>query len=74
MRAIIIEEAKFTDLVEELRARKTILAHENTNSNFLCRPKEISQRQWEGLIQNIHRDFHCVFVRWAQREGASCVR
>jgi hypothetical protein len=72
VKAIIIEEDRFVDLVEQLRSRKMELSHSNTN--FLNKPEGISKQQWEGLIQDIHHDFHCIFVRWAQREGASCVR
>jgi hypothetical protein len=72
MKAIIIEEDRFVDFVEQLRARKLSLSHETTN--FLREPEGISQSHWEGLIQDIHHDFHCLFVRWAQKEGASCVR
>lgn len=72
MKAIIIEEARFVDLVEELRAQKTTLAYENTN--FLQKPEGMDQGKWEGLIQDVHHAFHCTLVRWAQREGASCVR
>jgi hypothetical protein len=72
MKVIIIEEDRFAELVEQLRARKVSLSHETTN--FLNKPEEISQQKWEGLIQDIHHDFHCTFVRWAQKEGASCVR
>jgi hypothetical protein len=72
MKAIIIEETKFVDLIEELRAKKTSLAHEGTN--YLRKPDHISQTYWEGILQDIHQEFHFLFVRWAQREGASCVR
>ena len=72
MKAVIIDEARFADLVEELRARKLALSHERTN--FLKKPEGMSDQHWEGLIQDVHHDFHCTFVRWAQREGASCVR
>lgn len=72
MKAIIIEETRFVDLLEELKAQKTSLAHENTN--FLQKPEGMDQMKWQGLIQDVHHAFHCTFVRWAQREGASCVR
>lgn len=72
MKAIIIDEERFADLVEQLRLQKTELSHSTTN--FLQKPEGITQQKWEGVIQDVHHAFHCTFVRWAQREGASCVR
>lgn len=72
MKAIIIEEDRFVELVEQLQARKLTLSHERTN--FLNKPEGISQQYWEGLIQDIHHDFYCTFVRWAQKEGVSYIR
>lgn len=73
MKAIIIEEQRFVDLLDELRAAKESLAHTG-QASFLRKPENVSQGQWEQVVQDVHSRFHFIFVRWAQREGASCVR
>ena len=73
MKAIIIEEHRFVELIETLRLQKSDLTFRGTN--FLAqKPEGMDQQKWEGVIQDVHHAFHCTFVRWAQAEGASCVR
>lgn len=73
MRAVIIEDDRFAELVETLALQKADLATNGTN--FLThKPDGMEQAKWEGLIQDVHHAFHCTFVRWAQSHGARCVR
>lgn len=71
MKAIIIEEARFAELVETLRLQREALPR---SGNFLRKPDGMSDQQWDGIVQDVHHQFHCTFVRWAQSHGASCVR
>lgn len=73
MRAIIIEEDRFAELVELLRAKV------EEDDAFLLRDLEISgikmtQEQRRMFRAGMFRQFNAVFVRWAQSHGASCVR
>lgn len=68
MRAIIIEEDRFTDLTAtlDLECRK---------AKTLTPPrKEWDQAMWEAAMEQAYRQYHFHFVRWAQSHGASCVR
>lgn len=73
MRAVIIEDDRFAELVETLELQKASLA--KNGGNFLARkPEGMDQAHWESVIQDVHKAFHCTFVRWAQSHGARCVR
>jgi hypothetical protein len=69
MRAIIIEEDRFTDLTDALRLRERDACNTNT-AERLGWPPEI----WKEALNQARREMHFEFVRWAQSHGASCVR
>lgn len=71
MRAIIIEEERFTEIVALLKAKCTgpdcFTAHE---ANTLGIPQE----KLQPLLESMFRTFNYEFVRWAQSHGASCTK
>ena len=69
MRAIIIEEDRFSDLTETLRL-KELDARSNNTPERLGWPMEI----WKEALNQARREMHFEFVRLAQSHGASCVR
>ena len=73
MRAIIIEEERFTELLDLLRAKI------NEDDVFMLRELEVmgiqmTPDQRKTFRESLFRQFNYVFVRWAQSHGASCVR
>lgn len=73
MRAIIIEEERFTELLALLRAKI-----EEDDSFLLVQLEDMgikmTAQQRKSLREGLFRQFNYVFVRWAQSHGASCVR
>lgn len=70
MRAILIEEKCFAEILELMKLK----AHElKTNSNT---PERLGwdMNVWASAVDEAHRSMHFYFVRWAQEHGASCVR
>ena len=73
MRAIIIEEERFAELVAMLKAKV------DQDDAFLLRDLEVmgitmTPEQRKMFREGMFRQFNCVFIRWAQSHGASCVR
>jgi len=71
MRAIIIEEERFAELVVLLKAKCTGV------DVFTLREAEtlgIPVEKLKPLLESMFRTFNYEFVRWAQSHGASCVR
>ena len=62
MRAIIIEEERFTEIREIMRFECEKIKNMNPGS------------EWRGAVQEVERTINFHFVRWAQSHGASCVR
>ena len=71
MKAIIIEEDRFAELSDLLLATGV---NQKKQTGMVQRPEGMSKQSFEILIDNIHRSYHCTFVRWAQSHGASCVK
>ena len=69
MRAIIIEEDRFTDLTEALRLKELDKRSDNT-AERMGWPVNV----WHDALNQARKEMHCEFVRWAQSHGASCVR
>ena len=68
MRAIIIEEQRFTDFLELLRLKSDDLKKSNTPTR-LGWDKQI----WNAAVDGAHRELQYKFVEWARSHGASCV-
>lgn len=69
MRAIIIEEERFTEVCDLMNA----VPHRPDGSHW-DKPDGISNEHWEQALQQAHRTINYVFVRWAQSHGASCTK
>lgn len=69
MRAIIIEEERFAEICELMKAHALSLGENNRTAGVL----QISDQAWKAAVDDIHRTMHFHFVRWAQSHGASCV-
>jgi hypothetical protein len=72
MRAIIIEEERFAELIDLLRAK----VHED--DMFLMRDLQVAgiqmtEDQRKMFREGMFRQFNYVLVGWAQSHGASCV-
>ena len=71
MRAIIIEEERFTEILALLKAKCT------TIDPFTLREAEVlgvPPEKLKPLMDSMFRTFNMEFVRWAQSHGASCTR
>lgn len=68
MRAIIIEEDRFAEITQLLKAEAMQLKSSRT-------PERVGwdQQAWNAAVDEVHRSMHFHFVRWAQSHGASCV-
>jgi hypothetical protein len=69
MKAILIEEERFAEICDLMRA-------ESKSEHMIERIKQqygVTQSVAEGIADQIHRTMHFYFVRWAQSHGASCV-
>jgi hypothetical protein len=70
MRAIIIEEERFAEILEILKKQCV------TDNPFLMVELQklgIPADRMEIVMQGMFRTFNLHFVRWAQSHGASCV-
>jgi len=70
MRAIIIEEERFTEILDLMKLKSYELI--KTPSTFQQIGVSISRSTWEAAIKDVHRCMHYHFVKWAQSHGASC--
>lgn len=70
MKAIIIEEKSFADYLELQKLKVAELAKDKRTADRLG----ISPLTLETIINDLGRTVHYYFVKWAQGEGASCVR
>jgi len=70
MRAILIEEERFTEICDVMEAEAHKIGdHSNTRDRL-----NIDPSVWKTACDEIHRSMHFHFVRWAQSHGASCTR
>lgn len=69
MRVIIIEEERFAEIVNLMRAQATTL-HENA---YLLQQCGLTAEQAKFAADEMFRIMNFHFVRWAQSHGASCV-
>lgn len=69
MRAILIEEERFTEITDILRTR----ANEDAMIQRIMR-YGVAEREAKMIADEIHRSMHFYFVRWAQSHGASCTK
>lgn len=67
MRAIIIEEDRFTEIVELLRYEAERMLAER------C-PDGVEPAVWRTAVGEAHRSFNYHLVTWAQSHGARCTR
>lgn len=70
MRVIIIEEERFVEILELMKAESKRLAADSNTPGRLGWSKSM----WEEACAEVQRNIHFHFVRWAQSHGASCVR
>lgn len=68
MKAIIIEEERFTEICNLMKARAETAKYPGVRPDFL------DERQWQIALKAAHRAINFEFVRWAQSHGASCVK
>lgn len=69
MRAIIVDEKDVLAFLDQLKLA--------TFDDYCGRTSEIygiSVEVRKAMVEEIHRRFHYVVVRWLQEQGASCVR
>ena len=70
MRAIIIEEERFTEILDTLKYESERLAHRHNMPEQLG----ITPQVWASAVGNAHDNFHFYLVRWMQSHGASCTK
>jgi hypothetical protein len=67
MKAIIIEEERFKEILELMKLE----SYELKKSN-IAEIHNIDDSTWQEAIRQVHRSMHYHFVKWAQSHGASC--
>lgn len=70
MRAIIIEEERFVEILELMKLKAMELGAEARTAERLDWDKQL----WKTAVDEVHRSMHFYFCRWAQEQGARCVR
>lgn len=70
MRAIIIEEERFTEICDLMKAEADSLANHSNTAERL----NFDKGMWKSAVNEVHRSMHFYFVRWAQSHGASCTK
>lgn len=70
MRAIIIEEERFPEILELMKLKAMELS---TNSHT---PERLGWDMsiWKNAVDEVHRSMHFYFCRWMQEQGARGVR
>jgi hypothetical protein len=71
MKAIIIEEDRFTDFTTALHLKKMEIGGPTDNT---AERMGWDKQLWRAALDEAHRSYHYEFVRWAQSHGATCVR
>lgn len=70
MRAIIIEEERFAEIVDLIKAKCEQLANDSSTPERLGWDRNL----WREAVKEVQRIFQYHFVKWAQSHGASCTR
>lgn len=70
MKAIIIEEERFTEICELMRFECEKLGHDSSTPERLNWSRNI----WREAVMEAHRSMNYHFIVWAQSHGASCIR
>ena len=70
MKAIIIEEERFTEVCDLMQHEAHKLGDHSNTAERLGYDKDM----WKTAVNEVHRSMHLHFVRWAQSHGASCVK
>jgi hypothetical protein len=70
VRAIIIEEERFAEVLDLMRAEATRLPEHG----YLLKQCGLTPEQAKIAADEMFRTINFHFVRWAQSHGASCVR
>lgn len=70
MKAILIEEERFTEICKTMKAEVEVSARKY-QQYF---PEGMSESSRVILANHIHGCAHFHFVRWAQSHGASCTK
>jgi ribosomal protein S18 acetylase RimI-like enzyme len=69
MRAIIIEEDRFTDLADTLQLELHKSVVDNTAERMGW-----DKEMWRAAVDEAHKRYYFHYVRWAQSHGATCVK
>ena len=70
MKAIIIEEVRFVEILEDLKYHAESLASNVTTPDRIGWDRAM----WAAAVQECHRQLHFRLVQWMQSHGASCIR
>jgi len=73
MKAIIIEEERFTEVLALMKARARS-QNENSFLHVLQKRYKLTEDETNMLADEIFRSINYEFVRWAQSHGASCTK
>lgn len=73
MRAIIIEEDRFVEVLELMKADAKAAASHSL-LNYELKDANLTKPQIEAMAEAISRKMTYVFVTWAQSHGARCIR
>lgn len=68
MKAIIIEEDRFNDLIKSIKLREIEAATVSIN-----RQSQWTPELWKAALAAARSEMQFEFVKWAQSHGASCV-
>lgn len=70
MKVILIEEERFAEITDLMRAKATQLLE----NGYLKENTGLTDQQIKFAADEMYRGIHFEFVRWAQSHGASCVK
>lgn len=70
MRAIIIEETRFKEILDYMSLKAKEMGETSGEAERLGVPADV----WATAVHNAHRMMHYEFVTWAQSHGASCTK
>lgn len=73
MRAIIIEEVRFAEIIELMRSKVKNTA-ESTTLKYILQKYGLTESDINSISDSITRTIMLPFIQWAQDQGASCVR
>lgn len=73
MRAIIIEDDRFVEVLDLMKADAKRIAS-NSLLAYDLKEAKLSAEQVEQMAESISKSMTLTFVRWAQSHGARCIR